>query len=317
MNLDMRLNTKYLAAFSLSMLFMLCMYIWAQREAKKDVVAELDDNSSAYWDYQDALLPGEYPVYDESTDPGISYSFSDIGSIPAPDGFVRVTCTSDSFGAYLRSLLLMPYGTPVLLYDGTRKPYQGGAFAVVDMEIGHSDLQQCADAVIRLRAEYLWQQKRYSEIHFNFTSGFEARYDRWARGERIRVLGNMCSWYNATGEDWSYKCFRKYLDKVFQYAGTASLERELKHSSITDVMPGDVFILGGHPGHAMIVVDVAKDNSGRKAIMVAQSYMPAQDIHIVRNLGDINHNPWYIIDDTTDGISFPEWSFSSDQLKRF
>ena len=44
----------------------------------------------------------------------------------------------------------------------------------------------------------------------------------------------------------------------------------------------------------MIIVDMATDGKGRKAILVAQSYMPAQDIHIVTNLNRPATSPWYI-----------------------
>jgi len=40
-------------------------------------------------------------------------------------------------------------------------------------------------------------------------------------------------------------------------------------------------IRAGSPGHAMLVVDVAEDERGRRIYLLAQSYMPAQDIHIV------------------------------------
>ena len=238
-----------------------------------------------------------------------------VGSIETPNGFSRVEVTG--FGQYLRNLPLKPEGTKVKLYDGSTKYWQGGAYAVVDMEIGKSDLQQCADAVIRLRAEYLWHARRYSDIHFNFTSGFRADYTQWAEGYRIKVSGNKVEWYKAAEEDYSYQTFRKYLDRVFMYAGTASLSRELSKVSIDDVKIGDVFILGGHPGHAMIVVDMATDANGRKAILVAQSYMPAQDIHVVTNLDDKKLSPWYIIDSSTTSFSFPEWSFDASQIKRF
>jgi hypothetical protein len=238
-----------------------------------------------------------------------------VGNIAVPWGYTRVE--ADGFGEYLRSLRLKPKGTPVKLYDGKTKYWQGGAFAVVDIEIGTKDLQQCADAVIRLRAEFLWHSKKYDQIHFNFTNGFKADYIRWVKGERISVKGNTVSWYKSTGEDYSYKSFRKYLDVVFSYAGTASLSRELVPVKISDIRIGDVFILGGHPGHAMIVVDMAVDGQGHKAILVVQSYMPAQDIHVVTNLESLQDSPWYIFDDSTNKFIFPEWSFDASQIRRF
>lgn len=238
-----------------------------------------------------------------------------IWRIAPPQGFIRKE--ANGFGNYLRNLPLKPIGTKVKLYDGSLKGWQGGAYAVVDMEIGTSDLQQCADAVMRLRAEYLWHEKKYEEIHFNFTNGMRVDYSKWAQGYRIKVNGNNTSWYKATGEDYSYQTFRKYMNQIFMYAGTASLSKELKSISLSDLQVGDVFIIGGHPGHAMIVVDMAEDYMGNKAILVAQSYMPAQDIHIVTNLKDKAKSPWYIINRTTKEFNFPEYHFNSSQIMRF
>ena len=238
-----------------------------------------------------------------------------IGSIPPPQGFTRTEVLG--FGAYLRNLPLKPEGSKVKLYDGSTKWWQGGAYAVVDMEIGKSDLQQCADACMRLRAEYLWRNKQYDKIHFNFTNGFRADYSKWAEGYRISVKGNKTSWYQAGEADYGYKAFRKYLNMVFSYAGTYSLAKEMKAIKLSEARPGDVFILGGTPGHAMIIVDMASDAKGRKAMMVAQSYMPAQDIHVVTNLNDEDVSPWYIYNENTLTFGFPEWTFRSYQIKRF
>lgn len=238
-----------------------------------------------------------------------------IESISTPAGFSRVA--SNGFGTYLRKLPLKPEGTKVKLYDGTEKYWQGGAYAVVDMEIGKTDLQQCADACIRLRAEYLWRNKQYDKIHFNFVNGFKADYTKWAEGNRICVKGNKASWYEAGEPDYSYRSFRKYLNMVFSYAGTASLAKEMTSVKLGDAQIGDVFILGDSPGHAMIIVDIAQDRKSRKAMMVAQSYMPAQDIHVVTNLNDEDISPWYIYNDDTLTFGFPELTFQSYQIKRF
>lgn len=235
--------------------------------------------------------------------------------ISPPKGFIRTEASG--FGAYLRNLPLKPIGTPVRLHDGKLKSWQGGAYAVIDMEIGSSDLQQCADAVMRLRAEYLWHSKQYEKIHFNFTNGMRVEYSKWAQGYRIKVSGNNTSWYKATGEDYSYGTFRKYMDQIFMYAGTASLSKELISVDPTDIRVGDIFIIGGHPGHAMVIVDVTADKFGNKAILVAQSYMPAQSIHIVTNLTNKQMSPWYIINNNTKSVSFPEFHFNINQIKRF
>ena len=139
--------------------------------------------------------------------------------IMPPEGYVRTEVAANSFASYLRRLPLQPEGSKVLLYNGETKRNQLPAYAVVDLDIGKRDLQQCADAVIRLRAEYLYGQKQYAAIHFNFTNGFNAEYTKWAKGSRIRVNGNTVSWYPSKGEDYSYKTFRSYLDMVFSYAG--------------------------------------------------------------------------------------------------
>ena len=48
--------------------------------------------------------------------------------------------------------------------------------------------------------------------------------------------------------------------------------------------------------------------------MLAQSYMPAQDIHILINESDKTMSPWY--SNKFEGkLSTPEWSFEPTQLK--
>ena len=243
------------------------------------------------------------------------YAQRKVITIVPPPGFVRYE--ADSYGTYLRNLPLKRPGSPVMLYNGVEKGYQDGAYAIIDMEIGNKDLQQCADAVMRLRAEYLWHSKQYDKIHFNFTSGFKADYIKWAQGYRTKVSGNNVSWYKGADEDYSYATFRKYMDEVFMYAGTASLSKELIPVAPSDIRVGDIFIIGGHPGHAMVIVDVAADKYGNKAILVAQSYMPAQSIHIVTNLNNQQRSPWYIINSNTKYVSFPEFHFNINQIKRF
>ncbi len=233
-----------------------------------------------------------------------------------PQNYIRDTLAENSFGAYLRLLPLKAPGSPVLLFDGSEKKKPVYA-AVVDLPIGKKDLHQCADAVMRLRAEYLFKQELYKDIHFNFTNGFRADYSEWRSGKRISVDGNKVSWIEMMNPSDTYESFWKYLETVFAYAGTLSLSAELKPVKYSEMQIGDVFIRGGSPGHAVIVVDMAIDpKSKRKVFMLAQSYMPAQEIQVLKNPNDAGLSPWFDLD-FGDELITPEWKFSKDELKRF
>ncbi len=240
-----------------------------------------------------------------------------IGSrFAAPDGYRRTRLVPGCFGQWLRCLPLKPAGTPVRLYDGRKKPNQDAHAAVVDIDVGRRDLQQCADAVMRLRAEFLLFSGRIRDIHFNFTSGDRASYMRWRNGYRPTVRGNSVSWSRRRGIDASYASFRSYLNTVFAYAGTLSLSRELPTRSIAAMQTGDVFIQGGSPGHAVIVVDMARNAAGETVFLLAQSYMPAQNVHILKNPSDPRLSPWYRVPKGTT-LRTPEWTFKTSDLKGF
>lgn len=229
-----------------------------------------------------------------------------------PQGFVRQESEKESFTHYLQNLPLKPDGTKVKYYDDREK--SGDAYlAVIDFDLGERDLQQCADAVIRLRAEYLYEEKQYNEIHFNFVSGFHAEFSKWADGYGISVNGSEVSWIDNRNNNSSYESFQKYLDIVYAYASTLSLENELIAKPLSDLAIGDVFIQGGSPGHCVIVVDMASnENTGEKNFMLAQSYMPAQDIQILK--GDSEGSPWFSAN-IEDILKTPEWTFQVSDLK--
>lgn len=237
--------------------------------------------------------------------------------VKLPNGFERVVAPAGSFAAYLRKVALKPAGSGVFLFNGLPKLAQVHV-AVMDIDVGTRDLQQCADAVMRLRAEYLYAQKRYADIHFNFTNGFNCTYSKWREGYRIKVSGNQVSWYKKGAVDGTYKTFRSYLDMVYSYAGTLSLEKELKPIKYSEMNIGDVLIRGGSPGHAVIVVDMAQNaKTGEKLFLLAQSYMPAQDIHILQNPNDPKLSPWYSTNSGGEAVLTPEWDFVKGNLRRF
>lgn len=238
--------------------------------------------------------------------------------VQLPPSFSRESYDENSFAWFLQNFPLKPHRSKVYYYNGEPKHTQNFHLAVLDIDTGKRDLQQCADAVIRLRAEYLYHLERFDEIAFHFTNGFLAEYSRWRSGERIKVDGSNVSWYITTNESKSYQSFREYLNMVFSYAGTLSLNKELKSISLDELQIGDIFIQGGSPGHAIIVIDLALHHeTGEKIFLMAQSYMPAQDIHVIKKNKNFIYGPWYSVKEVQEKLSTPEWTFYPKDLKRF
>jgi hypothetical protein len=217
--------------------------------------------------------------------------------IAPPPGFARTPVDEGSWAAWLRGLPMKPANAPVLIYTGAQKWRQDMHAAVVDIDVGKRNLQQCADAIMRLRGEWLFAAGRKADIRFNDTEGKPLRF--------------------AARRDSGYQSFRKYMDHVFAYAGTYSLERELKPVPPADIAIGDVFIKGGFPGHAVLVADMAENpQTGEKRFLLLQSYMPAQQMHVLKSPASGDGTPWYPATSGGDLVT-PEWTFPEGALHRW
>jgi len=266
-------------------------------------------------------------------DPGISESDTNVISsevfsfieasgsnldkrILAPKGYNRIPSTSGELTGFLRALPLKEAGSDVLLYDGLPKSNQDGQVAVFDLDLGDRDLQQCADSVIRIYAEYFWSVGDYDKISFHLTNGFLMEYTKWRDGNRIVVDGNDVRWSKTKEYDDSYKEFRNYLMMVFSYAGTLSLFEECEPITPKEMLPGDMFLQGGSPGHCILVVDIAEDNEGNRCYLLAQGYMPAQDFHVLKNPLH-PADPWYYESEMGYPLETPSFVFNEGSLVRW
>lgn len=233
-----------------------------------------------------------------------------------PNGFERTAADSVSFAHYLRNLPMKSADEEVTYYNGGKKPQGRVYLSVVDLPIGTKNLHQCADAVMRFRAEYLWSTGQHNEIHFNFTNGFRVDYSKWLAGNRMVVSGNKTYWSPVGARSNTYSTFWKYMELIFNYAGTLSLDKELPSRDFSDMQIGDILIQGGSPGHAVIVVDMCENEStGEKRYMLAQSYMPAQETQILIN-PENPESSWYSLN-AKETIYTPEWTFYTSDLKHF
>ena len=235
--------------------------------------------------------------------------------IKVPEGYTRTELEKGSFESFVRNYPLKPDGSKVLLYNGLPKGNQNAHVAVLNLPIERYDLQQCADSIMRIYAEYYYRTKQYDKISFHFTSGFEAKFSKWMKGFNIFVIGNGANYIRDRACNGTYKSFTQFLKVVFTYAGTSSMEKESSEIELKDIKIGDVFINGGSPGHVVMVVDVCTNKEGKKAFLLAQGYMPAQQFHILKN-NNSNDNVWYYEEDITYPFSTPEYTFNEGSLRR-
>lgn len=233
--------------------------------------------------------------------PVFNSSMRVVKEIPLPPGFERVIVPANSFAGYLRNLPLRKDKT-VYLYNQQPKSNQSLHYAVIDMSTGNKDLQQCADVVMRLRAEYFFSRKLYDSIRF--PKGNHSVY----------TYSGFCK----PGDRDNHAAFMGFMEKVFINCGSYQLQQQLKPVADFSAMQiGDVLVKGGAPGHAEIVVDMAVNrHTGKKIYLLLEGYMPAQDMHILLNPSSAQWGPWYEMD-TKKEIITSSWIFTTAQLRRW
>jgi hypothetical protein len=239
-------------------------------------------------------------------------------AIPVPPGFTRVAVAADSFADWLRHLPLAPADTTVMLYDGRPLLDQSIIAAVVDIDTGTSDLQQCADAVMRLRAEFLYSRGLLGAIGFALIDGQPYPFSAYSRGVTPRQDGDAVRCENDRPRGASHADLRRYLDLLFGFASTRSLAKELQPvSALSDAEIGDIFIRPGQPGHAVIIADMAVNKSAdRRLVLLIQGSMPARGIYILNNTQHPEFGAWF---EFTDGkpLVTPGYEFQPNELRRF
>src|SRR5262249_14480099 len=164
-------------------------------------------------------------------------------AFPPPHGFIRLPATPGSFADWLRHLPLESEHATLALYDGRPVVDHGEAAAVVDIDVGTADLQQCADAVMRLRAEYLYAHRLPGLIGFDLFDGQRYRFLTYAEGTTPIVAGATVAWQSGRPQDTTHASLRRWLDIVYGFASTRSLARELRPAGrFADAALGDVLL---------------------------------------------------------------------------
>lgn len=218
----------------------------------------------------------------------------------------------NSWQYFLQHLPLL--NAPIVDYNGNQIKDQWKHVAIVNYDVGTSDLQQCADALMRLRAEYLFTQKRYNEIGFHFCSGEYYSWNVYRKGLRPFEKGSHVQFIQTSNStDSTHQSMRNYLNIVYAYANTISLCQELKSTDKFEI--GTVIIKPGSPGHTCIIIDDSIEANGNKLFKIAEGYMPAQSIYVLSNPFEANISPWYNL--SMGEIITASYDFKNYLLKKF
>lgn len=240
-----------------------------------------------------------------------------IREIRLPAGYYRIYGSDSLYANWLLDCKLKDSNI-VRLYNGRLKPDQTIQFGVLSQEIGKTDLVQCADIAIKFRSDFLYQEKRFHELNFITTSGDELSFEKWMRGTRWwEKNGRLVAGTIQIRDPDTKNTYGRFMKFVYAYCGTYSLSTQLKNvNDPKQILPGDIFIQGGFPGHAVTVMAVARNMSGNKIFLLSQGFMPAQDIHILNNLNNEKMSPWFEADKLYPLVT-PSWRFDTGSLKRW
>ncbi len=230
-----------------------------------------------------------------------------------PDGFTRVDAEPGSFGEYLQNFELKNIGEPAYVYNEETDTYEdesvaaGAAIAVFNQDI--TKYQQCADSIMRLYAEYLYEKGQYNKISFNFTTGFPCDFKHWSEGYRVSFDSRWnASWVKKANPSTDRATFDKYLDFVYQWANTASLQKQMTPVAVDDIKIGDCFVITAEQmeeslGHAVFIADMAVNEKGEKIYLIFEGTTPATQITLAKD-NDETYGYWIpLADDGTLSIT--------------
>lgn len=210
--------------------------------------------------------------------------------IAPPDGFRRVMVPDGSFADWLRYLPVLPVGAPVCAAGG-RTLLAGDApeLAAVIALAPNTEALGSAGMMLRLRAEYAWHANRLERLAFHFETGQRMSWQAWASG--IRALnGSDGVRFEKTGtESDDRESFCAWMETQLQFTSCASLLDDTRPIGDGTIATGDVFLVNGRKGHAMMVLDVAVSDDGDVAVLLGGGGTPARSLHVLNGDGV---SPW-------------------------
>lgn len=242
--------------------------------------------------------------------------------LPPPEGYTRIPAAEDSFLYYMRTMPCWPAGSSIMTYDG--RPLSGAnAAAVYELALPDSGYQECADTIMQLWGNYFYSTLQFDRIAFSYSNGYETKLMEWLKGWRyvtVPVIDltfrmKLANANNVLGQ------YDNYMQSVMRYAGTLSLEAESHPIKPSEAHAGDILCKGGAPGHAVVIVDEARNEEGKRCFLIAQGFIPSQSAHVIAGVHDSplgKDCPWYTEEQLSQNpICLSSFTFQPDALRRW
>ncbi len=249
-----------------------------------------------------------------------------------PDGYKRIDAPKGSFGEYLQNFALKPMGEPAYTFEDKESEAAGAAIAVFDQDV--TKFQQCADSIMRLYAEYLYEKGDYDKIAFTFTKGFVCDFSTWSQGNRVKLTGNTFSWVKKAEPNTDKATLDKYLDYVYQRSNTASLQTQMNPVAVDDIQIGDCFVITAEQmseslGHAVFIADMCENDKGERLYLIFEGTTPATQITLAKD-NDTTYGYWIplaedgtlsitktVLDEETQQYEDKTWVCPGEYIRRF
>jgi hypothetical protein len=231
--------------------------------------------------------------------------------------YKRVNAAAGSFAYWLRNLPLKPKGSPVLDYRGLvyKKGSDTTVAAVVDWNIHGKRMEQCIDILVRFYAEFLWENKRKSEMIFPLPGGYYLKWNDWQVGMRPFFKGIDVTMKKITEPDSSRSSFESYLRTVFAESHTQQFYHSYQRITRRNVQIGDFIVKKGTKSHAIMIVDLALNNSGDLLALIGHGDTPACQFYL---LNYKKTNPWFPLNFKEEKLPLPIRRIMTwDGLRRF
>jgi len=231
--------------------------------------------------------------------------------------FKRTESVPGTFAQWLRNLPIKPSGSPVLDYRGLiyKSADDTTVAAVVDWDIRGKRMEQCMDILVRLYAEFLWSNNRKRELIFPLPGGYHLKWLDWQIGMRPFFKGVKVTMKKTAGEDSSRNNFESYLWTIFAESHTQQFYHGFKSIDPRDLQIGDFIVKKGTKSHAVMIVDLIRNDSGEMMALIGHGDTPACQFYL---LNYRKNNPWFPIDFKEAKLPLPiRRVMTWDGLRRF